>query len=514
MPTRGPSCESQIADAFLKPIWHPKDDRSTGLKQEWISSPASYTIEKSRDATDKGYILRTGSSEASGVHLVRLGKYLFVDVGGWWDPVSEWDPFFADLPPIYPYPLLPVHEFGRITVSPNVLLVRMIERDTVAAMYDEHQLPLELLEPHRVLASRTEELRKFALERAEDLKVFPKNFALCRQNADCGLEVPLEKVKDDPRDVGAGYDLAIAYMHRDRFDDAWATWKQTPPPKPEIPGEPSWDFLRALVLAQSFIDWGHPESGMSVLKTGTANSPKDPIAWLALGAGYLHLNRPQDGMAAFRKITPMMFPISIRTASEDIAHRLYVSAYLQMGEFQRARAEAGKFAGTESDARDAENLRAFTYFAEGDYAAADAQLSKSKAYEYMSEEPLFWYLTLRHVGKSDAALDLLKKVEEKQLKILYASSDVLPTEIFEPQALARYFRGQMSDSEFIAQIQPPKGRVVVPELCVAYFVVGEKHLLDGDREKAREYFQKAVDTHAYGYGEWIVANARLKQLSK
>ena len=43
-----------VLDDTIVGVWHPKEDRYFSIEQEWVSSPATYTIEKSRDVTDKG----------------------------------------------------------------------------------------------------------------------------------------------------------------------------------------------------------------------------------------------------------------------------------------------------------------------------------------------------------------------------------------------------------------------------------------------------------------------------
>ena len=70
----------------------------------------------------------------------------------------------------------------------------------------------------------------------------------------------------------------------------------------------------------------------------------------------------------------------------------------------------------------------------------------------------------------------------------------------------QYHQGKLSESEFIEQAQK-RG-----EKCEAYFYIGYHHLLKGDKEKARAYFQKSKETNAFGYYEHLGARARLKQL--
>ncbi len=506
---------------------------------EWGFGQAGYTIRKSNNPNEKMYLL-TSPYGASELHLVRLGKYLFVDVG---TPKN-----IPEVPKEkVPFPLHPVHTFGRITISPNVLLVRMASKGALNQLADS---PLRRIES--LLVSKTEELQRVVSEHADDVRVFGVGggFDLCRDGLDCGLEVPLALVRDHPQDTLAGYQLAIAYMVRDRFDDAWAAWQKTPPPQPAKPGESAQDdALRAhrLSLAKAFIDWGRPESGLAVLKAGTEMNPNDFYDWSALGNGYLAVNRPQDALAAFQQSVSLyeaketaelaqMPPPSPEPSSAGPAMkpgsdiearrqqvRAYVShlracvdalAYMQMGDFEKVRTETGECAAQEAPL--AGELNFVAYLAEGNY---EPERLLGVPFGQRLPAQIAQYLLLRHMGRSEAAAELIKRPSQDShfiaplLELPVKSGSTSTVEMVSIKDLAPFFRGEIGDSELVARNQPAKGRVVSPELCIAYFMIGEKHLLDGDRNAAREYFQKSVDTHAYTYGEWIVANARVKQLS-
>ncbi len=116
-------------------------------------------------------------------------------------------------------------------------------------------------------------------------------------------------------------------------------------------------------------------------------------------------------------------------------------------------------------------------------------------YGDMNSYIMTWqYLSLKSIGRHDEAQKLLEDFA------VGFKGDGWELSVF------RYHQGKLSESELIARVKE-KG-----EQCEAYFYIGYQYLLRGDKQKAREYFQKTRDTKSFGYPEHIGAQAKLEQL--
>lgn len=466
--------------AFPDPEWQPnKQDK----------------IEKAPGADH--YLLSAGFGKwkkSSEVHLGRIGRYLFADIESR-DPNSS----------------APTHVFGRIFISRDAMTVR------VPVMYDPQAgvLPFEHSGSSLTAVDSTEKLQKFALDHAEDRIAFVE-IGLCREGvADCEIAIPRELFKQEPKNIDAGLRLATAYMNRGRFKEAWSTWKQLPSPKQ---GLRSMDTpLRAMYLAAALIKWGYERNAIAVLDAGSReayslrqwvqernaiaawNAEKDIFprseAWCGgTISGYLLVNRPRRVIAELKKCQN----ISARKKEAELNAFLRAAAYAQMGDFENARAEALRVQEKE--------LIALSDFAMGRYFTADVEL---RSLARGRSDLLTWrYLTLRHLDRESAASELLKDPVLNDNKYAPAVGSG-PIEL---KGWRPYLRGDINDTQFLASVHSRKGQYVQPELCVGYFLIGEKHLLDGDRKGALKYFRKASETHAYTNVEWVIANARVKQL--
>ncbi len=105
------------------------------------------------------------------------------------------------------------------------------------------------------------------------------------------------------------------------------------------------------------------------------------------------------------------------------------------------------------------------------------------------------YLSLKSIGKDDEAQKLLRDFA------LGFQGDGWELSVF------RYHQGRLSETELVSRANE-RG-----EQCEAYFYIGYQHLLRGDKQKARAYFQKTMATKSVGYPEHIGAQARLQQLA-
>ena len=445
----------------------------------------TYTFEKYKDEetqqyVPKAYVLKwrgpKGTTSTSEVHLVRLGQYLFVDVGPPANPE-------VTAPATIPFPVIAAHAFGRIFIDPKVTVVRLMDE---ASMPPLDRLEMKTGEHYWwFIISPTEKLQQFALKYAEDKKVFEVEVDLCRQGLDCEVEVPLKRIANDPQDTAALSELAIAYVERGRFDEAWTTWKRRVQP----------DY-RIAEFADAFIRAGRQEEGISLLKSETDRDPKSFLAWESLGYGYLATDQPQNALAAFQK--------GAEFSGSDYSSVLALGlAYLSLGDFEHAHSE---FQGPARYSYRSVEEDGVTYFAQGNYEAAERAFEKA----FHTDSRMPWlYFALRHLNRSESASKVLEQLDRQANKSLMREPN---------STLSDYLHGRFNESQFLAAITPHRGpfepinrHFQIDQLCFVYFAIGEQSLLAGDRVKAREYFQKAADTPTAAV-ERFVAKARLKEL--
>jgi hypothetical protein len=143
----------------------PSDD--PGLIQ-FRAANAAYTYDVTIPSFDE-----EGRSLSSQARLVKLGNFVFIDFAS---------PDIDKLPQI-PYPVLPSHIFGRLTLETNEARIDFLSDDWVKDAIKAGKLSL-LLEDisSPVLSATTADLRKFALEHAEDSEAFSETFTLARKN--------------------------------------------------------------------------------------------------------------------------------------------------------------------------------------------------------------------------------------------------------------------------------------------------------------------------------------------
>ncbi len=110
-------------------------------------------------------------------HLVKLGKYLFLDL---YPEESEMEDS------VYELHLVPTHSFWRIEIEKDVLRLAYIDNEWLERMIDGNKVNIAhvRLEDRVVLTAPTEELQKFVLKYAEDTDAFPETEELNRKKQD------------------------------------------------------------------------------------------------------------------------------------------------------------------------------------------------------------------------------------------------------------------------------------------------------------------------------------------
>ena len=107
--------------------------------------------------------------------LVRLGDFEFVDF------TASSDALNSETSAV-PFPSVPVHMIGRIWIESGRVKIHFLADDWVKAQVKAGSLALPHIvkEGDPILLAPTEELRKFALEHAEDKEAFTENYELVR----------------------------------------------------------------------------------------------------------------------------------------------------------------------------------------------------------------------------------------------------------------------------------------------------------------------------------------------
>jgi len=113
-----------------------------------------------------------GSTLRSEARLVKLRDYVFIDFG---------TPFGEKFPEI-PYPIVEGHVFGRLTLDGEKGRIDLLNDDWVKETIEAGKMSLAFHDASCiVLSAGTFDLRKFALEHAEDRRAFSQTYTLSRK---------------------------------------------------------------------------------------------------------------------------------------------------------------------------------------------------------------------------------------------------------------------------------------------------------------------------------------------
>ena len=157
------------------------------LVGEWKVQPRSNSSQSDaqgrwifrRTEDGKGYDVSSFEIDKEGsfrsiVHVLKLGDFLFIDVGP-----TEQD---SDKTPNVPYPMVTGHAIGRIWVERDSLRIQLLDEAWVSKQVKAGTFELAHadVEERTILTATTEQLRKFALEHAEDKDAFSVNYDLTK----------------------------------------------------------------------------------------------------------------------------------------------------------------------------------------------------------------------------------------------------------------------------------------------------------------------------------------------
>lgn len=115
-----------------------------------------------------------GMNVATAARLVRLADFLFIDFG----TANADKRKFREIP----FPAIESHMFGRIQLAKDSVRIDLLDDDWVKKQNEASKLALAIVQTAdgQVISASTEELRKFALEHAEDAKAFSDPYSLSR----------------------------------------------------------------------------------------------------------------------------------------------------------------------------------------------------------------------------------------------------------------------------------------------------------------------------------------------
>jgi lipoprotein NlpI len=75
-----------------------------------------------------------------------------------------------------------------------------------------------------------------------------------------------------------------------------------------------------------------------------------------------------------------------------------------------------------------------------------------------------------------------------------------------------FLLGKMNDTELLAAMKGSEDVTQDQQQCAAWYYIGAKRLLNGDKSGAAEAFHKSIATNATGRNEYDFSKAELKDL--
>jgi hypothetical protein len=179
-------CEPQVS---LFPLFTPQDklfdDRLLGEWQIWSGAelkpgdtPGTIIFSTSQEAYTYDVKIPNFDGQKkitliTAARLVKLGNSLFIDFG---------TPNMDNLP-LIPYPAAEGHVFGRLTLEGNGAHINLLSDDWTRNAVKTGKMPLAFHNVSEIiLSAETSELRKFAIDYAENDAAFSQIYTLARRN--------------------------------------------------------------------------------------------------------------------------------------------------------------------------------------------------------------------------------------------------------------------------------------------------------------------------------------------
>jgi tetratricopeptide (TPR) repeat protein len=114
------------------------------------------------------------------------------------------------------------------------------------------------------------------------------------------------------------------------------------------------------------------------------------------------------------------------------------------------------------------------------------------------------FLIRARLGEREAAI--------KELEQYVGSSNGKANDWF--STIGRFLTGRISEQEFLTLAERGDKRTIQEQRCEAFFYAATVRMLKGENAKAKEYFQRSVETNVTNFTEYVSAKAELELIDK
>ena len=222
---------------------------------------------------------------------------------------------------------------------------------------------------------------------------------------------------------------------------------------------------------------------------------------------------PQDPDAIYKRSTASAALGDFDAARRDLDRAIEIDnksidyldqrAYLNLAQGKLTEAEADVASATKSDGEYWSLTAVLVHYLAGKTDAAGAMADRVLKGEADYPYATIWKaLVLKAQGKTAAADKRLADGRKQFAKSPW------PTPLFD------YLNGRISDEKLLAAARSSDPKTERERLCEYYFYTGETAYQAGDRARAAQRLQQAVDTKVYHYLEYAAAQARLRELAR
>ncbi|UCF81608.1 MAG: tetratricopeptide repeat protein [Acidobacteriota bacterium] len=245
-------------------------------------------------------------------------------------------------------------------------------------------------------------------------------------------------------------------------------------------------FQQAIALDPEYavlhvdVGWAHTyqeeyEEALSSFQKAMELDPKDAEAHAGLGWAYSDLGRYEESVQEFLK--------AVALDPHSFATRNGLGwVYYHMGRYE-------------------ESVREFQTPIPWGYKGAERRTAAASEYED-SYSQLAYTLALLKTGMEKEA-----RAHEKELRKIYAGL----AEAEWPAPLVRFYAGIITEDAALEAAESDDEETDRGQKCEAYYYVGMRRLLGGDREKAGEFFKKCLATGATTFPEYRSTERELGQ---
>ena len=340
-------------------------------------------------------------------------------------------------------------------------------------------------------------------------KIYCTKFKRDKKYIDFAIRELKEAIKLNPDSAEAHHMLGRIYFIQQRRELAEIELQEASKHNPDNPL--AHQLLCALYAQKMLGDELCPnseiiESGILACKQAISSKPEEARSHFTLSI--LYLARGSNDLALFEGKEAIKY-----SPNNSIFHTLIGILYINNGEYEMAENYFRKAITNDPDDEEAYFQLGFSYFLLNQFDQAIAEFNKSLEKEEIPSEGatltfLYRYLTLEQIGKHGEAKKQLKeyiKSFEDKGKDFKEKEENYKNREWDLHIL-NYHLGKLTESELIEKADNHCKK------CKAFFYIGYKYFLDGNMQKAKKYFQTAVDTKAFINEEYMCSKVRLEQM--